>query len=345
MTSFDADTVAAVISHMNGDHAEDNLLIARAYGAPAATASTMVGVDGEAGVWRVRDTRGERELRVPWPGGSITERAEIRREVVALYHGACEQLGVPPRQQHIGNHEEQHSAHHTGQRSEHHSATEQASAGDDTFSQAIRAATWGDHGDSEGATIMEDIMRMRASLADYAALTAQHFFMYEALEEAAQLLAQDERYAILHPDELLRADAIVEDLEHLLGAQWRTKIVAEPATLAYAARIREVASEGWLPGVIAHHYTRYLGDMSGGQLIAKRVATQHGFSRAGVAFYDFSELGNLDEYKQRYRAVLDQLGEELDAAERARVIEEIKGAYRFNTEVFIDMQNSREARS
>ena len=71
-----------------------------------------------------------------------------------------------------------------------------------------------------------------------------------------------------------------------------------PATAAYADRIREIAAEGWLPGIIAHHYTRYLGDLSGGQMIAKRVKKQFGFERAGIAFYDFTELGDLGEFKK-----------------------------------------------
>ena len=36
-------------------------------------------------------------IRVPWPGGEITERREVRREIVALYDEACARLGVTPR--------------------------------------------------------------------------------------------------------------------------------------------------------------------------------------------------------------------------------------------------------
>lgn len=89
--------IAGVTGHMNGDHPEDNLLIVRAYGHPEATSSTMIGVTGEAGVWSVTDPAGTHEVSVPWPGGPITERPEVRREVVALYDAACARLGVEPR--------------------------------------------------------------------------------------------------------------------------------------------------------------------------------------------------------------------------------------------------------
>ncbi|MEQ6902202.1 DUF2470 domain-containing protein [Nocardioides sp. YIM 152588] len=97
-TTFDAAVVAAVTGHMNGDHPEDNLLIVRAHGAPEASGAAMIGVDGEAGTWEVVGPEGPMgEVRVPWPAGAITERAEIRREVVALYDASCAALGVEPR--------------------------------------------------------------------------------------------------------------------------------------------------------------------------------------------------------------------------------------------------------
>lgn len=98
MTDFEPAVVEAVLAHMNDDHLEDNLLIVQAFGAPEATAAAMAGVDAEAGTWEVVGPEGPMgEVRVPWPGGRITERGEIRREVVALYDAACAALGVEAR--------------------------------------------------------------------------------------------------------------------------------------------------------------------------------------------------------------------------------------------------------
>lgn len=94
---FDESVVSAILRHMNGDHADDNLLIARAFGAPGATASVMEGLDGAGGTWAVTEGGVSRPLAVAWPGGSITERGEVRREVVALYDAACARLGLQPR--------------------------------------------------------------------------------------------------------------------------------------------------------------------------------------------------------------------------------------------------------
>lgn len=98
--TFDSDVVAAILRHMNGDHVDDNLLIARAF-APASetpiTEAVMTGLDGDGGLWSITRGGAAEELRVPWPGGPIDERPAVRREVVALYDAACEKLGIEPR--------------------------------------------------------------------------------------------------------------------------------------------------------------------------------------------------------------------------------------------------------
>ncbi|MFH8252774.1 DUF2470 domain-containing protein [Microbacterium sp. B2969] len=96
---FDDDALAGVLRHMNGDHTGDNLLIARAF-APEAdlVAATMTGFDGDGGDWAAETADGGTiVVRVPWPGGPIDERPQVRREVVAVYDEACRRLGVEPR--------------------------------------------------------------------------------------------------------------------------------------------------------------------------------------------------------------------------------------------------------
>jgi hypothetical protein len=96
MPVFSPDVVAAVLHHMNDDHRDDNLLIARAFGDQAADAATMVALDEQAGQWTYTAGGEERELSVPW-STTIGERAEIRREIVVLYDRACAELGIEPR--------------------------------------------------------------------------------------------------------------------------------------------------------------------------------------------------------------------------------------------------------
>ncbi|WP_426187121.1 DUF2470 domain-containing protein [Microbacterium sp. TWP3-1-2b2] len=97
---FEPDVVAAILRHMNNDHVEDNLLIARAFATASdveITSAVMTDVDGDGGSWQITRAGIPEELRVAWPSGQISERAAVRREVVALYDAACERLGVEPR--------------------------------------------------------------------------------------------------------------------------------------------------------------------------------------------------------------------------------------------------------
>ena len=98
--AFDAEVVAAVLRHMNGDHTDDNLLIARAFAAASdaeITDAAMTGFDGDGGVWSLTRDGVAEELRVPWPDGPISDRPAVRREIVALYDAACDRLGFEAR--------------------------------------------------------------------------------------------------------------------------------------------------------------------------------------------------------------------------------------------------------
>ena len=98
--AFDEAAIAGVLGHMNADHTSDNLLIVRAFGPAGAVSARMTGFNADEGRWDAELPSGETvEVSVPWPSGAISERPEVRREIVALYDEACRRLGVKPRPQ------------------------------------------------------------------------------------------------------------------------------------------------------------------------------------------------------------------------------------------------------
>lgn len=96
MTSFAPEIVDAVLAHMNDDHRDDNLLIVRAFAGRNPDTAVMIDLDHRGGTWRYVTGDEASELHLPW-SRELTERPEIRREIVALYDAACEKLGVSPR--------------------------------------------------------------------------------------------------------------------------------------------------------------------------------------------------------------------------------------------------------
>lgn len=93
MTVFEPDVVAAVVDHMNDDHAADSLLIVRAFAEPGATDARMTGVDSESGEWAVVIAGREQTVRIPWLE-PVADRPALRTAVVGLYRAACARLGV-----------------------------------------------------------------------------------------------------------------------------------------------------------------------------------------------------------------------------------------------------------
>jgi heme oxygenase len=208
------------------------------------------------------------------------------------------------------------------------------------FSQALRERTRSGHSQSEGATFMTDLMEGRGSRDDYIALVAQHYFIYEALEAAAEAQKHDATSAAFITPQLIRLPALEDDLQFLLGDGWRDQISPLPTTARYVDRINEVAAT-WSGGFIAHHYTRYLGDLSGGQIIRTLMQRQFGFETNGVGFYLFDQIAKPKEFKETYRDQLDAVA--WDDAERERVIDEVMIAYRFNTDLFVDLADAKAA--
>ncbi|MEP6482234.1 MAG: DUF2470 domain-containing protein [Rhodoglobus sp.] len=96
-STFPTATVDAVLAHMNSDHTDDNLLIVRAFAAPDATSATMTTLDHRGGTWTYALAGSDHELTLPWTA-EISERPEIRREIVALYDSACAALGIEARE-------------------------------------------------------------------------------------------------------------------------------------------------------------------------------------------------------------------------------------------------------
>ncbi len=192
----------------------------------------------------------------------------------------------------------------------------------------------------KGDGFMTDLMSGKGTRDDYLSLVAQHWFIYAALETAAEAMKDDPIAALFITPKLTRLPALEQDLRFLLGDDWRDRIRPLPTTERYVARIDEVAAT-WNGGFIAHHYTRYLGDLSGGQIIRTLMQRQFGFETNGVGFYLFDEIAKPKQFKEHYRTQLDAVG--WDEAERDRVIDEVLVAYRFNTELFLDLAEAKAA--
>lgn len=201
------------------------------------------------------------------------------------------------------------------------------------FSEQIRNESLADHKAAEDSRFIAALMDGQLSREQYAAYLAQFQAVYASLDTASESLKRDLDLHGFYDPHLSRSAAIAQDLQALNC----DGVEATAATARYVARINELAGTSNL-GVLAHHYTRYLGDLSGGRIIAQRLARHLQLTPAeGLAFYQFPEITKPPKYKQEYRDRLDSL--QLTADQREQFVEEVRLAYRLNSAVFTSLES------
>jgi len=201
------------------------------------------------------------------------------------------------------------------------------------LSQLVRTATARAHSSAENSAFIVALMGGELSLADYERYLAQYAWIYEALEERAHVASDP---AIIDPG-LDRFASLEHDLAALTSdsdaSDWRVRHPVLPATAGYVSRLHDIDSSD-LPRYLAHHYTRYLGDLSGGQAIARLVARHYGATDDQLSFYRFEGIDAVP-FKRQYRHGLDQLG--FDGAEVATFLAEASESFRLNSALFADL--------
>ncbi len=204
------------------------------------------------------------------------------------------------------------------------------------FSAQIRTATAEQHAEAENSTFMSDMLGGALDVRAFYRYTGQLWHIYRALEQQWDTLADDPVAGPFIRPELARLAHLEDDLAHLGGSGWRAGLTALPATATYAERIAECARD-WPAGYVAHHYTRYLGDLSGGQVIRGTAAKLWQLPKRGdgVRFYVFEQISNPAAFKRQYRTLLDELA--VDDLEKQRVLGECRRAFDLNTAVFADL--------
>ncbi|XP_044289327.1 heme oxygenase 2 [Varanus komodoensis] len=205
------------------------------------------------------------------------------------------------------------------------------------LSELLKEGTKESHDRAENTQFVKDFLRGRIKRELFKLGTAALYFTYSALEEEMERNKDEPGFAPLYfPLELHRTEALAKDLEFFYGAGWREKIQCSEATRRYMERIRHVGQlEPEL--LAAHAYTRYMGDLSGGQVL-KKVAQRTlklPSTGQGVQFYTFENIAHPQQFKQFYRARLNAL--ELDEGTKRKVVEEANKAFEFNMQVFEEL--------
>jgi heme oxygenase len=183
------------------------------------------------------------------------------------------------------------------------------------------------HVEAERTGIIRHLLRGEASRDGYILLLRNLLPAYRAMERGLDRHSASPGIGEIAAYRLDRAPAIESDLVELYGGRWGRDIPLLTAGEHYASRIAS-AAQGDGTRLIAHAYTRYLGDLSGGQILQRLLTRSLQLRPSQLSFYDFPQAPDPDELKSDYRAALDRAG--AFACDRDAVIEEGAMAFSHN---------------
>ncbi|GAA95911.1 uncharacterized protein L969DRAFT_43258 [Mixia osmundae IAM 14324] len=247
------------------------------------------------------------------------------------------------------------------------------------LSNLLRQATVLAHDQVMRPPVVNDLITGRIARKEHVRYLMMLWHVYDALETALSDLVDDEVLChIYQPADLARADGLSQDIAYFLSLDdslttwwpdtWQSHPIAQtlldttPELVHYIARIHALAgtthslsSSTVSPFVypapkpspaylLGHAYVRYMGDLSGGQIIRASIASAYSFpadSREGLQFYAFTRnSGPLDEpqhirrIKQQFRTGLDKAGHLLSGADKHALLQEANHAFELNIRLF-----------
>ena len=172
------------------------------------------------------------------------------------------------------------------------------------FAETLRESTKSVHREAERSGFIADLIRGRASCDGYALFLRNLVSVYASLEAA--LDARGARPLLL-PFADLRLRRLESLRADLIAMGSRSGDQSEPVqeASAYAAAIDRAAAHD--DRLAAHAYARYMGDLSGGQVLKPLLARTLGLGPDMLSFYDFPTIRDLEAPKAAMRRALDRI--------------------------------------
>ncbi len=204
----------------------------------------------------------------------------------------------------------------------------------------LREGTKKSHTMAENTGFVACFLKGVVEKTSYRKLIGDLYFVYKAMEEEIDRLVQEDHPVIKHIGfkELFRRQTLEKDLEFYYGNNWLDQITISESAQSYVNRIRLVANES--PELlVGHHYTRYIGDLSGGQIlkkIAKKALNLRGDE--GLNFYEFKLIEDEKLFKKSYSETLNKLP--IDQKIADNIIDEANEAFAYNMNMFRELEGN-----
>ncbi|KAI9096927.1 hypothetical protein DFS34DRAFT_128328 [Phlyctochytrium arcticum] len=206
-----------------------------------------------------------------------------------------------------------------------------------SLSSALREGTAEAHKNAEGSHFTREFIKCNVDKNTYIAYLTAFRHVYSVLEAELENHSHNPVVQLIHfPQELDRLDAIDADIAYLSLPQKLTPstLPISPAAQAYTSRIKSLSGTPEL--LVAHAYVRYMGDLSGGQILSRKIRKALSLPNdgSGSAFYEFEYLGaTIGEFKKVYRHRLDLVPAEFHEA----IVKEANLVFDLNAAIFTEV--------
>nr|QCI05680.1 Heme oxygenase [Cryptopleura ramosa] len=206
------------------------------------------------------------------------------------------------------------------------------------LAQQLREGTTKSHSMAENVSFVKSFLGGVVDKKSYRKLVANLFFVYVAIEEEIEKNKDHIAVQSIYFPELYRRSSLVEDLEYYYGLDWSSHVEPSLATQIYVDRIHTVGfSQPEL--LIAHAYTRYMGDLSGGQILKKIAQNAMNLSNdLGTSFYNFKSIEDDTVFKNLYRDSLNNIP--LNNQQIEEIIAEANISFNLNMKMFQELNSN-----
>lgn len=220
------------------------------------------------------------------------------------------------------------------------SRAESRPASDAGLAAALRDRTQDLHRRVERSGIISDVIKGQVEPRDYGLFLRNLWPAYQEMERGLERHRRFPGVRLIALPALYRGEALRQDLRAIAGDGWARSLPLLPEGQAYASRITAVA-ETDPQRLVGHAYVRYLGDLSGGQILRKILSRSLDLQDDALSFYDFPEIENRDCFKANFRSALDQAA--FEVPDSSAIVGEARLAFQLNIRVSAAVQRALQA--
>lgn len=205
------------------------------------------------------------------------------------------------------------------------------------LSQLLDDGTRKSHSMAENSAFVTGFFKGVSNKDTFAKLVKSLYFVYEAMEATLESSDESRVVALDYPN-LRRTKSLENDMEYFYGADWKKTATPSSATKEYCEHIRKVGKDKPFL-LVAHQYTRYLGDLFGGQMMGGMAKKSLNLEKnQGTAFYNFESIPNTRTFITEWYVTLNAL--DFTEVQRQELVDEANLVFRLNIGIFNELEGN-----